>query len=970
MPPGSIVGTSRKPALFRSSLLALVLATVLEAKAAGLGKLSVYSGIGQPLNAEIALTATTAELASMTVKLASHEAFREAGIEFMPQLTDLRLTLDKNAAGQPIIRLSSVRPINEPFLHFLLELNWSAGRVVREYTFLLDPPESLQAARPASVVAPVTPSTRALPAEVVTAAKPARERPTPAMPAARREADAGEYRVMPGDTLAKVARATKPAGITLEQMLAALYEQNPEAFVGNNMNRLRAGKILRVPSAEEAQRHDPARAHEIVVRHQEEFNRFRSQLAAAAPPRVETSAPSQESVGLIQPRVAEKAPAPAPKDKLEVSRSEPAKSAPSSSLEEDLIARDKALREAAERIAQLEKNIENLKRLVEVKSQAGAQLQPEPPPVASPPAEKSADAQKAEPAAAATPAPASQTTSAPAPASQETAASKPPASDEPAKPSPPPASAPSKPQVAPAPVVAEPSFIEENPQLVYGGGGIVALLLAYLGYSNWRRRKAQAAQPSSTAEASAPAVVASTAPAGTPPVAFDAGELSIQGDYSEGGLLAGNEIVDPVAEAEVLMAYGRDRQAEEVLLDGLSKDPTRTAIHLKLLELYAKQENPAQFEAIATKLHSQCQGQGSEWEKALALARTLGLSGGIFALAAPIAETFAAPATPVAEAASATAVSETAPVEPLVISQPEIAPSVSASLAEAAPDREKPVDLNFDFDIGEPAVAESVAEPATTAAAPTPPASEDISLDFDFDLGSDEARAAVEAAVEHSVMAAEAPAAATPPAAETPVLDLDFDLDLDLPQTQAAEEAAAAAMASTTSGPEAAPPLDLEALDFDLDLGTAGEVAHEDLQQIERAEAALAEAAALEAGTRASEPVATPGLAKLDLDFDLELEVPEEEKSLAAPAVPNADRLDEPQPGEGAAAPAPVAASPVDAVATSPDNPEVATKLELAQAYEEMGDLEGARELLNEVLNEGSEAQQREARIMLERISA
>jgi pilus assembly protein FimV len=109
------------------------------AYAAGLGKLTVLSALGQPLRAEIELTAVSAEEAQgLVAKLASTDAFRLANIEFNPALLSLHFDVE-NRGGRQVIRITSTQPLNEPFVDMLLELSWSSGRLVREYTFLLDP---------------------------------------------------------------------------------------------------------------------------------------------------------------------------------------------------------------------------------------------------------------------------------------------------------------------------------------------------------------------------------------------------------------------------------------------------------------------------------------------------------------------------------------------------------------------------------------------------------------------------------------------------------------------------------------------------------------------------------------------------------------------------------------------------------------------------------------------------------------
>ncbi len=157
---GKTIHMMQKNTGLRSSAIALASCLVLSgmpliAQAAGLGKLVVLSPLGQPLRAEIEVSATREELADMKAQLASPETFKQAGVDYATSLLSIRFNLDKRPNGQSIIRLSSDKPINDPFIDMLLELNWPAGRLVREYTFLLDPPE----AAPAKAQVPVATAT-------------------------------------------------------------------------------------------------------------------------------------------------------------------------------------------------------------------------------------------------------------------------------------------------------------------------------------------------------------------------------------------------------------------------------------------------------------------------------------------------------------------------------------------------------------------------------------------------------------------------------------------------------------------------------------------------------------------------------------------------------------------------------------------------------------------------------------------
>jgi pilus assembly protein FimV len=245
----------RTSALAVASCLALT-GLPLAVQAAGLGKVTVFSALGQPLRAEVELSATRDELSGMKAQLASPDAFKQAGLDYAATLMGIKFSIDKRANGQSIIRLSSDKPINDPFVDMLLELNWPAGRLVREYTFLLDPPEV--AAKAAAAVAPIAPVV----AKPVPAAKPVVEmraespidekllaKPEPKKPRVQEQTkqatEGGDtHEVKRGDSLNKIANAIKPEGVSLDQMLVGLFRANQEAFDGGNMNRLKAGKIL------------------------------------------------------------------------------------------------------------------------------------------------------------------------------------------------------------------------------------------------------------------------------------------------------------------------------------------------------------------------------------------------------------------------------------------------------------------------------------------------------------------------------------------------------------------------------------------------------------------------------------------------------------------------------------------------------------------------------------------------------
>ena len=236
--------------------VSLALGTLsVPAHALGLGELSSKSTLNQNFRGDIALLSVQPdELDSIRVKLADSAAFERAGVERPFYLSLLKFEPTVNAAGKTVVRVTSEFPIREPFLNFLVEINWPNGRLLREYTVLLDPPVTTMrrpptvtpAARTAAPVATPAPPRRAEPVK-------AQPKPTPVVPAVSTAAQ-GEYGpVKANDTAWRIASRLRPDGASMEQMMMALLAANPEAFIDGNINRLKRGKILRVPALAEIQ---------------------------------------------------------------------------------------------------------------------------------------------------------------------------------------------------------------------------------------------------------------------------------------------------------------------------------------------------------------------------------------------------------------------------------------------------------------------------------------------------------------------------------------------------------------------------------------------------------------------------------------------------------------------------------------------------------------------------------------------
>ena len=246
-------------------LLALLLLPGIS-HALGLGDVHLNSPLNAPLDAEIELVnATPEDLATLEAKLATKETFARYGLEWPPFMSSITVTRDRSASGAQVLRLRSTETVTEPFLTLLIEASWARGRLVREYTVLLDPP----------VFAPnsVAPVQQAMPSVGAAAAsgqisRPAQPEPQSAAPVAAPLAAGGgdSYEVQRGDSLSAIARrlsASTGAGTT--QLMVSIYRANSGAFEGD-MNRLRAGSVLRIPSGEEIAAVSPSEASSEVRR--------------------------------------------------------------------------------------------------------------------------------------------------------------------------------------------------------------------------------------------------------------------------------------------------------------------------------------------------------------------------------------------------------------------------------------------------------------------------------------------------------------------------------------------------------------------------------------------------------------------------------------------------------------------------------------------------------------------------------
>jgi pilus assembly protein FimV len=846
--------------------VALLLGISAVAHAAGLGKLTVNSALGQVLDAEIDLVSIQpGELDVLTARVAAPEAFRDARIEYSSSLRLLRFAVDKRPNGQPYLKVTSVAPINEPFVDVLIEVTWPAGRIQREYPILLDPPgfatsrvapqgaapaPAPQAATPPAVAPAVPPSapTASVSPPAASGSPSARAElgsraPDPALVGTAAGETYGP--VQKGETLRKIAGEVKPDGVSMEQMLVALYRENQAAFAGNNMNRLKTGQILKVPKADEANKIAQKEANTEIRTQVADWKSYREQLAggvASIPARAESSSAASGRVA----SAAVPPPAPAPsegKDQLKLSKSDAGKAGSASgkgggqervnALQEEVIAKDKALKESQSRVTELEKQIRDMQRLLDLK---GGAAPAKPGDVAKAPDKaptKVAEAPKVEPpkpepakveppkveaakVEPAKPADASKPGFVPLPdekkAGEPAKPAEPPKVAEAPKPAPPKDA--TKPTTPPkkAPPPPPPGFMDElldNPAYIAAGIGGLGLL-GLGGFLLARRRKNRAeAGPSSSMTSAFPSDLKPNTVTGKSGGGLvDTGNSSFLTDFDKTGPgTIDTDEVDPVAEAEVYIAYGRDAQAEEILKEAMARDKGRHEIALKLLEIYHARKSATAFETVAKELHSSVGDSHPLWLKAAAMGAQIDPANPLYVAAASGTATFNAMSTQTTPAA-------------------------------------KP-DLDFDLE----ATSSGVHTSELTGGTPPAP-----SFDLDLDAKRPEPDLATDSspALDMDITGAhEAPVDLSKPEAKDEKPSFDFDLSgLDFPSSKSDEKAPASSGLS----------------DLSLDLGT-------------------------------------------------------------------------------------------DTGATDA----VGTKLELAKAYLEIGDKDGAREILQEVVKEGSGAQKDEA---------
>lgn len=942
----------------RKLVLAIAAASALSsgmAHALGLGEVTLQSALNQPLVAEIELLEVR-DLASneLLPSLASPEEFNKAGVDRQYFLGDLKFTPVLKPNGKSVIRVTSSKPIREPYLNFLVEVLWPNGRLLREYTLLLDPPlYSAQSVIPAAPQLPVAAPAPVVRAPVAAAPRPAPASSAPAAPAAPSAPPAlgsDQYKTTANDTLWEIARRV-PGG-SVHQTMLAIQDLNPDAFVGGNINRLKSGQVLRLPDEQQIKSRAQAEAIAQVAEQNSAWREGRSQAASA------------RQLDATKRSVAGEAPAKADTgDKLKLVAAESGKatagsdkgSADTKALSDKLAVTQESLDssrrendELKDRMGDLQSQLDKLQRLIQLKDDQMAKLQADlaaqgkaapVAPVAEPATPPVASGEPAKVEAVPPVAPVEPVAAPAAPAaveapdfnySEEPAVKPEGAAPEGAapvvseKPVEPPVEAapvkPAAPVVAVAPAVDEPESefnglddLLANPMLLgmVGGGALLVLLVGLMMLSRRNALKEAELQESLAAVEHGDGLGADME---LPADSFD-GLASDLADSEHAGAPVEERVAaqtgDALGEADIYIAYGRFTQAAELLQGAINDEPQRGDLRLKLMEVYAELGDREAFARQEGELR-EIGGSAAEIDQIKAKYPAVAVAAGAAGLAAAATD----------EELDSFSLDDLALDEP----SPQAAGADLDDTFDLSLD-----DLEADFERDLQAASGSAASGDMDS----------LSLDSELDFSS----ALEQASNEHPDSKAD---------------DLGFDLSLDEPVGEGSA-------------------LEDDLADFSLDLDAPAEpaAAAEDEFLLSLDEESSAAPAKDEMAELSFESVGEVADNSFDLPADFDLSLNDE-----TPAQPAGDSfaaqleevnaeldllagdLDMPQTAGASEA----ALDNDDDFDFLSGTDETATKLDLARAYIDMGDTEGARDILDEVIAEGNEGQQQEARELIAKL--
>jgi len=935
-----------------SAVALITMAVSATALALGLGDIQTGSALNQAFEAEVELLSVDpAELDGVRVRLAPPEAFQRAGVDRPFFLSGLKFTPQLNAAGKTVVRVHSDKPIREPFLNFLVEVQWPKGKLVREYTVLLDPPTTLDR-RPAPVARPqsAAPAAISAPSEVPRTAAPSASAVMP-----------DEYGpVQDSETLWGISRKLRPDGASLAQTLMALYKANPNAFARGDINRLQKGRILRVPNRDEV---FALSRREAEVAYRAELDAAmasRTQPAASAAPADDmaaaadsgsataasggTAAPSGEAseLRIATPRPEGEGVAGAGDDAAtEAATAEDLKNAlmlARENAETSRLATDNLRTE----VSTLEQQLADMQRLLSLKDDQLAQLQANVQEGGQQPAadgmpveagagagagaEAGAEADAAaamdsavEPAADAMPdADASADTDSvttPLQASDSVAADMTGADQEAEAPVA--AEPPVQEEAAATPAEAEPAAEMEVPAATSGmqglldrlmsntgllAGAAAAVLALLLGLLLFLRRRKPEADDEDVSELVEDDLDESILmePSEDDALDMDAADAAPAGndtsflsEFSASdmhSLADETSEVDPVSEADVYIAYGRYDQAEDLLSQALSREPERMALKFKLLEVYYANRNIAAFTACAQELADAGQDgvDTGAWQRVCDMGRDLAPDYPLFSADAVAMQDESLPNFEPSEPVGIDPLSAFNEESILNIPSLDEGKAGDQGTVDAPSEHVAENELDLTLDLDDLSMPHSISQDDESLEG-----LESIELELP-DLDKDPAKKSIASDVSDDSL----------------ILDLDTSLEdslVDAGQEQGADEG-----------------LDAESLQAQLEELSDLTDLDDELSQLTADFESLSEPA----------PAAEPEVLAMPEDAGMDLDVP----------------------------------PPFAAQMAEED--EVQTKLDLAIAYVEMGDKDGARSILDEVRAEGSSDQQAEAEKLLADINA
>lgn len=961
------------------------------ASALGVGDYSLKSYLNQPLNMEVELL-DTGDLSpeEVIVSLASQQDFDSAGIDRLYFLSDLNFEVELKGDGTGVLHIRSAQPVREPYLNFLIELLWPTGRLLREYTVLLDPPSYQEEGAGAQVQAPPQQQVPAAqpgvssrrpaqaPVQAPSRLAPSVDASRPAIEVTERE----EYVVQATDTMWRIALNNRPAqSVSVQQMLLAIQALNEDAFIDGNVNLVREGTVLRMPTEDEIRN---IRTRDALAEIAEQNREWRAKLEARGirlptRPQLDATARKQGSGTAGPAPDAGKVTLVAPDSGAGEGRAAGSggTGADSRALENELAIRDENLdslkrenNELADRLTDLKQQVETSEKLLQLRNDQIARLQEQlrqlqdgkggaDAPVVVDPVRPEMDVKPAPESeqpvpGAEQPKAEGEQTQADSPAAEGTLQDQAAPADgqAPASGQPPAVAEPAKPQAAPKPVVApqpEAAFAEDSLPLMVAAAVALVLLLLGGGLVVARRRKEAARVADEEAYDEYDSGDDFLAPIESGPDDED-DDGSLLGDFEDADADVATSPADagqdPLEEVDVYTAYGRHAEAVTFLKNEIHKAPGRSDLKVRLLEVLAETRDIDGFEREAAAY-----GNDSQVKKRIeSLRAQLGLGAG--AAAGAVARNDEEPSLDDLEFDLA------ADLEPSRPTGDGTIDFESASLGESEESDETLVldggdgldlDLSLEDDesTGGAGMDELSLEDDSTLSLEL---EEDSEKDeFSLDIGGEE-----ESVDELSA-----------------ALDLDSALDLD-DSGDAAEADVDFGDVSLADASEefnevaerpAAEDIDLSLDDLELDAGS-------DLSLEEPV-------SSLEAETEAE--LSLEGLEE-DASDDFELSLEEDATTGAdLPALGEVESAGTVQRPALEVAPTEARAAVTEAPDVSlggdeddfdflGDTDENATKLDLAKAYIDMGDAEGARDILNEVLSEGNTQQQQEAKELLSQV--